>query len=100
MGVVFADDGYPGWGVYSASKAALDALTRSWAAELDGTGVRVISVDPGDMDTAMHRAAEPGIDLSHLQTPDLVAPAFVQLLDLDAQSGRFEAQRMLSPTSV
>ncbi|MGI9148949.1 MAG: hypothetical protein ACR2IK_20775, partial [Chloroflexota bacterium] len=51
------------------------------------------------MDTAMHRAAEPGVDLSHLQTPDLVAPAFVQLLDLTAASGRFEAQRMLSPST-
>jgi hypothetical protein len=62
--------------------------------------VRVYVVDPGDMDTAMHRAAEPGIDLSHLQTPDLVAPAFVQLLDHSEPSGRFEAQQMLSNAAI
>jgi NAD(P)-dependent dehydrogenase (short-subunit alcohol dehydrogenase family) len=91
---------YPTWGGYGASKAALEHLSRVLAAELEGSGVRVFVVDPGDMDTAMHRAAEPGIDLSHLQTPDLVAPAFVQLLDLGDPTGRFEAQRMLSTTAV
>jgi hypothetical protein len=48
----------------------------------------------------MHRAAEPGVDLSHLQTPDLVAPAFVQLLDRREPSGRFEAQQMLSSAAT
>src|SRR5579859_289154 len=90
---------YPTWGGYGASKAALEHLSRVLAAELEGSAVRVYVVDPGDMDTAMHRAAEPGIDLSHLQTPDLVAPAFVQLLELREPSGRFEAQQMLSPTA-
>ncbi|GMA63911.1 SDR family oxidoreductase [Alicyclobacillus fastidiosus] len=52
--------GYPGWGIYGASKAALDLLHKTLAAELSETGVHVYSVDPGDMDTAMHRAAEPG----------------------------------------
>lgn len=91
---------YPTWGGYGASKAALEHLSRVLAAELEGSAVRVYVVDPGDMDTAMHRAAEPGIDLSHLQTPDLVAPAFVQLLDLSDPAGRFEAQRMLSSAPV
>ena len=91
---------YPTWGGYGASKAALEHLSRVLAAELEGSGVRVFVVDPGDMDTAMHRAAEPGVDLSHLPTPDLVAPAFVQLLDLGEPSGRFEAQRMLSAAAV
>jgi NAD(P)-dependent dehydrogenase (short-subunit alcohol dehydrogenase family) len=91
---------YPTWGGYGASKAALEHLSRVLAAELEGSGVRVFVVDPGDMDTAMHRAAEPGTDLSHLQTPDLVAPAFVQLLDLGDPTGRFEAQRMLSTATA
>jgi NAD(P)-dependent dehydrogenase (short-subunit alcohol dehydrogenase family) len=91
---------YPTWGGYGASKAALEHLSRVLAAELEGSAVRVYVVDPGDMDTAMHRAAEPGVDLSQLQTPDLVAPAFVQLLDLSDASGRFEAQRMLSSAAV
>jgi NAD(P)-dependent dehydrogenase (short-subunit alcohol dehydrogenase family) len=93
---------YPTWGGYGASKAALEHLSRVLAAELEGSGIRVFVVDPGDMDTAMHRLAEPGVDLSHLQTPDLVAPAFVQLLDLDPSTafGRFEAQQMLAAAAV
>jgi len=86
---------YPTWGGYGASKAGLEHLSRVLAAELEGSGVRVYVVDPGDMDTAMHRAAEPGVDLSHLPTPDRVAPAFVSLLNEPAESGRFEAQRLM-----
>jgi NAD(P)-dependent dehydrogenase (short-subunit alcohol dehydrogenase family) len=88
-------EAYPTWGGYGASKAALEHLSRVLANELEGTGIRVYIVDPGDMDTAMHRAAEPGVDLSHLPTPDRVAPAFVQLLDATAPFGRFEAQHLL-----
>lgn len=72
--------GYPGWGVYGASKAALEAVTRSWAAELEGTGVRLISVDPGDMDTDMHRLADPGADPADLARPDDVAERLAALI--------------------
>jgi NAD(P)-dependent dehydrogenase (short-subunit alcohol dehydrogenase family) len=54
-----AIQGYGGWGIYGASKAALDAAHHSLAKELQDTGVHVYSVDPGDMATAMHEAAEP-----------------------------------------
>jgi short-subunit dehydrogenase len=87
---------YPTWGGYGASKAALEHLSRVLAAELEGTGLRVFVVDPGDMDTAMHRAAEPGVDLSHLPKPDSVAPAFVHLLAEQAAFGRFEAQQIVA----
>jgi short-subunit dehydrogenase len=87
---------YPSWGGYGASKAALEHVSKVLAAELEGSGVRVYVVDPGDMDTAMHRAAEPGVDLSHLPGPEVVAPAFVELLDSHEPSGRFEAQRLLA----
>jgi NAD(P)-dependent dehydrogenase (short-subunit alcohol dehydrogenase family) len=50
-------------------------------AELEASGVRVVVVDPGDMNTEMHRAAEPGVDLSHLPGPEVAVPAFVRLLD-------------------
>jgi short-subunit dehydrogenase len=90
---------YPTWGGYGASKAALEHLSRVMAAELDGSGVRVFVVDPGDMNTDMHRAAEPGVDLSHLPTPDAVAPAFVALLDEPAAFARFEAQRLVAATA-
>jgi NAD(P)-dependent dehydrogenase (short-subunit alcohol dehydrogenase family) len=71
--------GYPTWGAYGVSKAALDHLTRVWAAELEGTGVRINSVDPGDMDTAMKRASEPGGDSSQWAKPETVTPVFVYL---------------------
>ena len=83
---------YPTWGGYGASKAALEHLSRVLAAELEGSGVRVIVVDPGDMNTAMHQAAEPGVDLSHLPDPEQVAPAFVELLEGREPFARIEAQ--------
>lgn len=86
---------YAGWGGYGAGKAALEHLSRVLAEELRGTGVRVYVVDPGDMDTVMHRQAEPGADLSHLPGPQVPAPAFVQLAEEEtAPSGRFEAMKL------
>src|SRR5262245_41280889 len=64
---------YPAWGVYSASKAALDHLTRIAALELAGTGVCFFSVDPGEMDTRMHADALPDADPESLQAPGAVA---------------------------
>lgn len=64
---------YSHWGAYSVSKAALDHLSRLWAAELGERGVRSFSVDPGEMDTAMHAAALPEADRSTLTQPSLVA---------------------------
>jgi NAD(P)-dependent dehydrogenase (short-subunit alcohol dehydrogenase family) len=65
-------EAYPDWGLYGASKAALHQLSRIWAAELAGTGVRVLSVDPGEMDTQMHAAALPDADRSTLADPSVV----------------------------
>lgn len=87
---------YPGWGGYGASKAALEHLSRTLIAELEGTGVRVLIVDPGDMNTEMHRLAEPGVDLSNLPHPREVAPAIVTLLEDEAlNSGRYQAQELV-----
>jgi short-subunit dehydrogenase len=72
---------YPGWGGYGASKAALEHASRTLAAELGGSGIRVLVVDPGDMNTEMHRLAEPGVDLSHLPSPESVAPRILELLE-------------------
>jgi NAD(P)-dependent dehydrogenase (short-subunit alcohol dehydrogenase family) len=68
---------YPSWGPYGASKAALDHLTRTWAAELDGTGVIAVSIDPGEMDTEMHRAALPEADPRTLASPESVGTRVV-----------------------
>jgi NAD(P)-dependent dehydrogenase (short-subunit alcohol dehydrogenase family) len=85
---------YPTWGGYGASKAALEQLSRVLAAELEGSGVRIYVVDPGDMNTEMHRQAEPGVDLSHLPGPGGPAAAIVDLLQGEAAPfGRFEAQK-------
>ncbi len=54
---IAATHALPGLSVYSATKAALDALTRVWAAELGPRGVTVNAVAPGLVDTAMLRAA-------------------------------------------
>ena len=84
---------YPTWGGYGASKAALEHLSRVLAAELDGSGIRVYTVDPGDMNTQMHQEAEPGEDLSHLPGPEVSAPAIVRLIEqATVPFGRFEAQ--------
>ena len=64
---------YPRWGAYGASKAALHHLSRIWDEELATQGVRVLSLDPGDMDTPMHRAALPDADRSQLKPPAVAA---------------------------
>ncbi|HEU5423579.1 MAG TPA: SDR family oxidoreductase, partial [Nitrolancea sp.] len=92
-----AVEAYPGWGGYGASKAALEHLSRVLAAELVGSGVRVYAVDPGDMDTQMHREAEPGVDLSHLPGPEVPARAFVRIITEErAPYARFEAQKLVA----
>lgn len=86
-------EAYAGWGGYGASKAALEHLSRVLAAELEGSGVRVYVVDPGDMNTRTHQEAEPGVDLSSLPDPAAVAPALVRVIEQETSPfGRFQAQ--------
>ncbi len=90
-------EAYPGWGGYGASKAALEHVSRTLGAELAGTGVRVYVVDPGDMNTAMHRLAEPGVDLSDLPGAEASAPAFVLLVEEEtAPFARIKAQEIVA----
>ena len=65
-----AVNAYPGWGAYSASKAALRHLTAIWQAELESTGIRFLSADPGDMDTPLHALAVPDADRASLKRPE------------------------------
>lgn len=71
--------GYPGWGAYGISKFGLEGLSQTWAAELEDAGVRVNWVDPGSMNTEMHRAAEPEEDPSEWADPAEAAGVFVFL---------------------
>jgi NAD(P)-dependent dehydrogenase (short-subunit alcohol dehydrogenase family) len=64
---------YPRWGAYGASKAALHHLSRIWDAELEGEGIRFLSLDPGDMDTPLHALAVPDADASELKRPETAA---------------------------
>jgi len=81
-----AVEAYPRWGAYSVSKAAQDHLSRILAAELAGTGVRVLAVDPGEMDTQMHAAAVPDADRASLQRPAEVARAIVAMIEDPARA--------------
>jgi NAD(P)-dependent dehydrogenase (short-subunit alcohol dehydrogenase family) len=92
-----AVNAYPRWGAYGASKAALDHLSRTWAAELEGTGVAFYAVDPGEMNTRMHAEAIPDADPSTLADPADVARRIVALVGRagDVASGaRVEAARL------
>ena len=94
-----AVNAYERWGAYSVSKAALDHLSRLWAVELAARGVRVLSIDPGEMDTDMHRAALPDADPTQLARPELVAARILELLgDERILTGRrLEAQPAGAP---
>ena len=72
-----ATSAYPRWGAYGVSKAALLHLNAIWAAELEGTGVRFLSVDPGEMNTQMHVDAIPDADPATLADPADVAARIV-----------------------
>ncbi len=90
-----AQGGYPGWGPYGASKAALDLMTRTLAAELRERGVSAVSVDPGDMRTRMHQEAFPGEDISDRPLPDVTVPFWSWLFDqapADISGERFAVQ--------
>ncbi len=82
-----AVEGYPGWGGYGASKAALDQLARVLAVE--EPGLRVLAVDPGDMRTAMQAAAFPGEDISDRPWPSEVVPTLRRVIDEPVPSGRY-----------
>jgi NAD(P)-dependent dehydrogenase (short-subunit alcohol dehydrogenase family) len=82
-------EAYEGWGMYGASKAALDHLSRVLAVE--EPAVRVWAFDPGDMRTQMHQDAFPGEDISDRPEPDAVVPALRRLLVDRPPSGRIRA---------
>ncbi len=86
---------YPGWGTYGTSKAALELVSRTLAAELADEGPSVVTVDPGDMRTQMHQDAFPGEDISDRPLPETTLPFWAWLLGRDraALNGqRFQAQ--------
>ena len=97
-----AVEGYAGWGGYGSSKAALELITRTLAAELAGTGIRVVAVDPGDMRTRMHQEAFPGEDISDRPPPEVAVPAILWLADHGPEPGcwRYRAQGWNPPAGA
>ena len=73
------------WGAYAASKAALEAMVLTYAAELTRTGVRANLLDPGTVRTRLRAEAMPGEDPMTLPHPDEIAGAFVDLAAPDCQ---------------
>lgn len=84
-----AFNAYPGWGAYGASKAALAHLTAIWNEEAKAEGIRLLALDPGDMDTPLHALALPDTDPSTLKDPELAAAEIIEKMQdaLSVQSG-------------
>lgn len=80
------------WGAYATSKAALEALVKTYAAETASTAVRVNLINPGPIRTAMRAKAMPGEDASVLPRPEDVAECFLELVrpDLAANGAIFD----------
>ncbi|SDB87381.1 SDR family NAD(P)-dependent oxidoreductase [Shouchella lonarensis] len=83
--------GFAEWGAYGISKFAVEGMIETWADELDGTGVQMYLVDPGEMNTDMHAIAVPDCDYP-LAEPEERLPIFHYLATGEAPTGtRFEA---------
>jgi NAD(P)-dependent dehydrogenase (short-subunit alcohol dehydrogenase family) len=69
----------PYWAPYSVSKAALEALAKTYANETEATGIRVNLIDPGALATRMRAEAYPGEDQAALPRPEQLTQIFVKL---------------------
>jgi NAD(P)-dependent dehydrogenase (short-subunit alcohol dehydrogenase family) len=73
---------FPYWAAYAATKAALEQLVLTWAAEVGSiTSIKVNLIDPGVVRTRMRATAFPGEDASKLTPPEAITEAFVSLAE-------------------
>jgi len=77
-----ADEVKQYWGGYAASKAALNELVRTYAAETAKTNLKVNLIDPGPTATKLRLSAYPGEDQSTLPAPEAKAEMFLKALDV------------------
>lgn len=93
---------YPGWGAYGASKAALLHLSRIWDEELEAHAIRVLAIDPGDMDTPLHALAVPDADPATLKRPADAAREIVERIAVFVEERRThdESRRQAAPTAA
>ena len=90
------------WGTYATTKAALEAMVRCWADEIEHTNVRAVLVDPGPMRTRMRAEAFPGEEPDTLPHPSEIGPMIVALaaaadLGLPTASVRFSEWKAAQP---
>jgi NAD(P)-dependent dehydrogenase (short-subunit alcohol dehydrogenase family) len=89
------------WGPYSVSKAALEAMARTYAAETQTSAMRVMMVNPGPLRTKMRADAMPGEDPLSLRTPEDLAPHLVAMASESwMETGKifhFPTEQVLSP---
>ena len=75
----------PYWGGYAMAKAALESLALTYAAECEGTNVKVNLLNPGHVRTVMRAKAMPGEDPETVAPPDALAPLIVEMLSASYQ---------------
>lgn len=86
-GIAHTADTRAYWGPYAISKAALETLARTYAAETDTTSqVKVMIANPGPLRTRMRAHAMPGEDPETLKTPEDFAPSLLALCSPDWQA--------------
>jgi NAD(P)-dependent dehydrogenase (short-subunit alcohol dehydrogenase family) len=71
------------WGAYAVSKAGLEALVKTYAAEVSTTPLKVNLLDPGPTRTKMRAQAYPGEDAGKLKAPEALAPLILKLTSPD-----------------
>jgi NAD(P)-dependent dehydrogenase (short-subunit alcohol dehydrogenase family) len=84
-----AVNAYAQWGAYGASKAALLHMSRIWSEELAGSGIYVLAIDPGDMDTPLHALAAPEADPLTLKRPEAAAREVIEAIATIVSRRRF-----------
>jgi NAD(P)-dependent dehydrogenase (short-subunit alcohol dehydrogenase family) len=84
-----AVEAYEGWGGYGSSKAALEQLSSILGAE--HPDLRIVAIDPGDMNTQLHQEAFPGEDISDRRRPEESVPGLLAIVYGEAPSGRYQA---------
>ena len=94
---------YAGWGIYGASKSALELASATLAKELEQ--VTVVTVDPGDMRTDMQQAAFPGDDIGDRPLPEATLPFWAWLLgapraELDGRKFRAQDETWTTPVDA
>jgi NAD(P)-dependent dehydrogenase (short-subunit alcohol dehydrogenase family) len=92
---IVASKGWPGWSIYSATKAALRSFARTWTADLKDHRIRVNAISPGVIDTpGLNELLRPtkqnietlsdGVPIGRIGTPDEIAKAVVFLASNDS----------------